>query len=82
MKKIFIILTLMLAVALPVSAQVFMMEDEMSLRSSESAEDPFVLHSGGLEYDQTNYVPAGSGIALLVTFGGLYLMKKEKKSIK
>ena len=82
MKKILIILTLILAVTLPVSAQIFMMEDEMNLRTSENAEDPFVLNSGGLEYDQTNYVPAGSGIALLAALGGLYLINKEKKSTK
>lgn len=82
MKKTLLILTFMLAVVLPVSAQVFIMENEMNVRTSENAEDPFVLNSGGLEYDQTNYVPAGSGIALLAALGGLYLINKEKKSTK
>ena len=82
MKKILVVLTIMLAVALPTSAQVFMMEDDMNMRTSEDAEDPYILTAGGLEFDQTNWTPVGNGVLLFAAFGGLYLLKKKRKSNK
>ena len=77
-RNILLAALLLLVLAAPLRAQVFMTEDEMNLRTSEDAEDPFILQSGGLEYDQTNWVPVGSGIVLLTALGGAYLLRKKR----
>lgn len=84
MKKIITILTLALALALPMHAQVFILEDETNEFRNETEVNGdwnnVIVH--GSQDDQTNYMPLGNGIALLVAFGGAYLLNRKKKTNK
>ena len=70
---------LMMSVA--VKAQVFMLEEDASNdRNGENAEilNGFIPENG-VEYDQGEYVPVGSGALLLAGLAGAYLLGKKKK---
>lgn len=79
MKKILLILTLLLTLAAPMRAQVFMLDGDENYREPE---DPAVFadlpENYGLGVDW--YTPAGDGLVLLAALGGAYLLKKRKKS--
>lgn len=79
MKKILIIFTLIITLAAPMRAQVFMLDGDENYRSPE---DPEVFaglpENYGLGVDW--YTPAGDGLVLLAALGGAYLLKKRKKS--
>lgn len=79
MNKRILILILSLMMAYNANAQIFVMEDEANPRSSIDADEPFILNSGGLEYDQTNYTPIGSSVLLLTALGGAYALAKKKE---
>lgn len=78
MKKKLIIFTLLLTLAAPMHAQVFMMDGDENYRESE---DPEVFaglpENYGLGVDW--YTPMGDGLALLAALGSAYLLKKKKK---
>jgi len=79
MKKILLILTLLLTLAAPMRAQVFIMEeDENQFRNvfGNGEWNNTIVH--GSADDQTNYVPLGDGLMLLAALGGAYLLKKKK----
>ena len=80
MKKILTIFILLLVLAAPMHAQVFMMEDD-------NDPDRTVLGNGtygnvivhGSTADQPNYVPLGSGVLALTLLGGIYLLNKRRE---
>ena len=71
--------TLMMSAA--ANAQVFVLEqDESNARTDEGAEimNGFIPENG-VQYDQGEYVPVGSGALLLAGLAGAYLLGKKKK---
>ena len=80
MKKILLIFSILLALAAPMRAQVFIMEeDENEFRNvfGNGEWNNIIVH--GSADDQTNWVPSGEGILLLSALGGAYLVRKLKK---
>lgn len=80
MKKTLTIFTLLLALAAPLHAQVFIMEDDGDL----NPRDP----NGGIVFnvmvpseDVSNdqYIPLGNGLLLLSGLGGAYLLGKKRR---
>jgi len=80
MKKKLIIFTLLITLAAPMRAQVFMIGDE----NYREPEDPEVFaglpENFGLGMDW--YVPVGDGLLLLAALGGAYLLNQRKKKNK
>ena len=82
MKKILLIFTLLLTLAAPMRAQVFIMEeDENEFRNvfGNGEWNNVIVH--GSPDDQTNWVPLGEGILLLSALGGAYLLRKKRLKI-
>ena len=80
MKKILLIFTLFLALAAPMRAQVFVMEEEENeFRNvfGNGEWNNIIVH--GSADDQTNWVPMGGGVLLLAALGGAYLLRKRGK---
>ena len=79
MKKKLIILTLLITLAAPMRAQVFMLDGDENYREPD---DPAVFadlpSNFGLGVDW--YVPAGDGLMLLAALGGAYLLTKKKSN--
>jgi hypothetical protein len=82
MKKILLIFTLLLTLAAPMRAQVFIMEEDENDRLGNvfgnGQWNNIIVH--GSPDDQTNWVPFGEGILMLTALGGAYLMRKKKSS--
>ncbi len=82
MKKILLIFTLLLTLAAPMRAQVFIMEEDENDRLGNvfgnGQWNNIIVH--GSPDDQTNWVPLGEGILMLTALGGAYLMRKKKSS--
>lgn len=79
MKKILLIFTLFLALAAPMRAQVFIMEeDENEFRNvfGNGEWNNIIVH--GSADDQANFVPLGEAVLLLSALGGAYLLRKKK----
>ena len=79
MKKILLIFSLLITLAAPMRAQVFIMEeDENEFRNvfGNGEWNNIIVH--GSADDQANWVPIGNGIILLSTLGGVYLLGKRK----
>lgn len=79
MKKTLIILTLLIALAAPMRAQVFMIDGDENYRTPEDPEVFAALpeaHGLGVDW----YTPAGDGVLLLATLGGAYLLKRKKNN--
>lgn len=70
----------LLALSIPVKAQIFLMDDDMehSMRVSYSQYDVPVPYQGG-DSDQYIYVPLSSGMTLLAGMGAAYLLRKKRK---
>ena len=81
MKKILLIFTLFLALAAPMRAQVFIMEEDENDRVTNvfgnGDWNNIIVH--GSADDQTNWVPLGEAVLLLTALGGAYLVRKLKK---
>lgn len=77
MKKKLLIFTLFLTLAVPMRAQVFMMDGDENYREPE---DPAVFINLPSDYGLGTdwYAPAGNGILLLSALGGAYLLKMKK----
>ena len=75
---------LMLGVAPDGHAQVFIMEDEHSLRPTDPEEVLSwpVNPQNGYGTSNDEFTPVGDGLLLLAALGGLYLINKEKKQTK
>ncbi len=84
MKKTLLILTLLFTLAAPMRAQVFVMEEDENARVNNvfgnGEWNNVIVHSS--PDDQTNYVPLGDGLLLLVTLGGIYLLNSKKENKK
>ena len=81
MKKTLLIFTLFLALAAPIRAQVFIMEeDENEFRYvfGNGEWNNVIVH--GSPDDLTNWVPLGEGFLLLSALGGAYLLKRKKSN--
>lgn len=75
---------MLLTLSLSTQAQIFNTDDEINPnRSYElnelNGEYGNILYHG-LDMDQPNWVPIGSGVMLLATLGGSYLLKKKKEN--
>ena len=81
MKKILLIFSILLALAAPMRAQVFIMEEDENdrLRNVFGNGDWNNIIVHGSPDDQANWVPLGSGALLLAALGGAYLIGKRKK---
>jgi hypothetical protein len=82
MKKILLISTLLLTLAAPMRAQVFVMEEEENEFRNVFGNGEWnnvILHNSA--DDQTNFVPLGGGILLLSALGGAYLAKDKRKKL-
>ena len=81
MKKTLLILTLLVALAAPMRAQVFIMEEDENQRVENvfgnGEWNNIIVHGSG--DDQTNWVPLGEGVMLLAAMGGAYLLRKKRK---
>ena len=80
MKKILLIFSILLALAAPMRAQVFIMEeDENEFRNvfGNGEWNNIIVH--GSADDQANWVPLGEAVVLLSALGGAYLLKKRKR---
>ena len=80
MKKILLIFSILLALAAPMRAQVFIMEeDENEFRNvfGNGEWNNIIVH--GSADDQANFVPLGEAVLLLTALGGAYLVRKLKK---
>ena len=80
-RNIIIMTMLLLALAAPVRAQVFYMDDDedpnRNVLGANGTLSNVIVH--GSTDDQTNFVPIGSGLLIMTTLGGLYLRNKRKK---
>ena len=80
MKKILLIFTLLLTLAAPMRAQVFIMEEDENDRLGNvfgnGEWNNIIVH--GSPDDQTNFVPLGEAVLLLTALGGAYLLRKKK----
>ena len=80
MKKILLIFTLFLALAAPMRAQVFIMEEDENDRVTNvfgnGDWNNIIVH--GSADDQANFVPLGEAVLLLTALGGAYLLRKKK----
>ena len=80
MKKILLIFSLLITLAAPMRAQVFIMEEDENQRVENvfgNGEWNNIIVHGSAD-DQTNWVPLGEGILLLSALGGAYLLRKKK----
>ena len=81
MKKTLLILTILLILAAPMRAQIFIMEEEENGRVENvfgnGEWNNIIIH--GSPDDQMNYMPLGEGIMLLAALGGVYLMGKKRR---
>lgn len=83
MKKTLLIFTLLLTLAAPMRAQVFIMEeDENEFRNvfGNGEWNNVIVH--GSPDDQTNFVPLGEGMMMLAALGGAYLLGRRKDGRK
>ena len=81
MKKILLIFTLFLALAAPMRAQVFIMEEDENDRVNNvfgNGEWNNIIVHGSAD-DQANFVPLGEAVLLLSALGGMYLLRKKKR---
>lgn len=82
MKRVATILLFVLMLSISVSGQVFMTDNEFDNRLGYTeSEGVIVPMSGGLQNDQTNYTPIGTGSMLLTVLGGAYLLCKRRKRV-
>lgn len=83
MKKLLFIVVMFFTLAVPIRAQVFVMEEEENEFRNVFGNGEWnnvIIH--GSSDDQTNYVPFGDGLMLLAALGGAYLLGKRKKENK
>jgi hypothetical protein len=79
--KTVVLVALMLMLARPMQAQIFIMDDEFesNIRVGESEFVVPAPYQGG---DLDQYLPLGDGLLLLAGLGGAYLLGKRKKEQK
>ena len=80
-KHILLTALLLLTLAAPLRAQVFMMDGDENYRDPE---DPAVFVQLPEDYGSATdyYTPIGDGLMLLAALGGAYLLNTKKKTNK
>jgi len=80
-KRIHILLAaLLMAMAIPMQAQIVTMDDEENFRNPGDLEEWGRIPQHGVEYDQYNAIaPIGEGLFVLAALGGAYLIGKKRK---
>lgn len=76
-KKIISLLAIIMLLVGNATAQVFIIEDETTNRSGTLDPSGMIIPELGSTNDQ--YLPLGSGTAILVGFGAAYLLAKKRK---
>ena len=80
MRKSFILLVTMLFMALPMRSQVFLTQEDLdSERDGQWSDIGLIIPIHEQDFDQAEYSPLGSGIALLAALGGAYLLGKKRR---
>ena len=81
-KKVFMLLAAVLLLSMPLRSQVFLTEDDLDSETRGNWSDiGLIVPIHEQDFDQAEYSPLGSGIALLAALGGAYLLgKKQKKN--
>lgn len=82
MKKPLVILASVLLLSMPLYSQVFVTHEELEKDRSQKWEDAGLvvpIHERDFADEEEDYAPLGSGIALLATLGGAYLLSKKRK---
>lgn len=81
MKKPLAMLASVLLLSMPLYSQVFVTHEELEKDRSQKWEDAgLVVPIQERDFaDEEDYAPLGSGIALLATLGGAYLLSKKRK---
>lgn len=84
MKKTLILMAAALLLSMPLSSQVFMTQEDLDKERCEQWKDVgLIIPIHEQDFDQgegDEYVPLGSGMALLAALGGAYLLGKKKKN--
>lgn len=75
-RNILLAAMLLLAMAMPSRAQIFIMDEDMNFRPSD---DPAVLANPQFASGTDYYLPLGDGLMLLTALGGAYLLNKKRK---
>ena len=79
-KKVFIVMIAALLLSMPLRSQVFLTQEDLdSERDGQWADIGLIIPIHEQDFDQAEYSPLGSGIALLAALGGAYLLGKRKK---
>ena len=80
MRKSIILLVTMLMMAMPMRSQVFLTQEDLDSERAGQWEDiGLIIPIHEQDFDQAEYAPLGSGIALLAALGGAYLLGKRRK---
>jgi len=80
MRKSIILLVTMLLMALPMHSQVFLKQEDLDSETKGQLEDRgLIVPIHEQDFEEAEYAPLGSGIALLAALGGAYLLGKRKK---
>jgi hypothetical protein len=81
MRKSCILLVVMLLMALPMRSQVFLTQEDLDSERMGQWEDiGLIIPIHEQDFDQAEeYVPVGSGLAVLAMLGGAYLLGKKNK---
>ena len=80
MRKSIILLVTMLMMALPMHSQVFLTQEDLdSEREGQWSDIGLIIPIHEQDFDQAEYSPLGSGIALLAALGGAYLLGKKRR---
>ena len=81
MKKIFFLTVSMLMLLMPLHSQVFMTQEDLNKDRSQKWEDAGLvvpIHERDFGEEEEDYVPMGSGLAMLAVLGGAYLLGKKR----
>ena len=79
--KTHLLLVVMLLMALPMRSQVFMTQEDLNKDRSQKWEDAGLvvpIHERDFGEEEEDYVPMGSGLAMLAILGGAYLLGKKR----
>ena len=86
MKKTLILMAATLLLSMPLRAQVFLTQEDLeSERDGQWADIGLIIPIHEQDFDQAeeapedDYVPMGSGIAMLAALGGAYLLGKKRR---
>ena len=81
-KKTLILMAAALLLSMPLRSQVFLTQEDLDKARCENWEEVgLIIPIHEQDFDQAEeYLPLGSGIAMLAALGGVYLLGKKKKN--